>query len=105
MDHLEAENARLVQFPALQRAIDEWQRATFPPSTAASKLAHLRKELVELEAAPTDAGEIADCIMLLVGVASLAGVDVQQALEDKLAVNKQRRWGEPDADGVVEHVR
>ncbi len=51
------------------------------------------------------AKELADCQLLLYGIASLCGVDLEQAAWEKYHVNKARRWGEPDPDGIVEHVR
>lgn len=85
--------------------VNEWQRATFPDGTARSAAVHLLKEAHELAADPHDAEEMADVLMLVAGVADRAGVDLHAALRAKLEKNRQRKWGKPDADGVVEHVR
>jgi NTP pyrophosphatase (non-canonical NTP hydrolase) len=39
--------------------------------------------------------ELADVALYLLQIASLAGVDLEQAILDKLAKNYQRRWDEP----------
>ena len=39
------------------------------------------------------AGELADVAMYLFQLADLVGVDLAQAIEDKIAVNMTRRWG------------
>ena len=83
--------------------IHDWQLKTFPCATVASKIEHLRREVEELSREATP-GEIADCLMLLIGIAKLQNVSILGALRDKLRINKSRTWGEPDALGVVEHV-
>lgn len=88
----------------LVREIARWQDETFPQKTPHSVATHLLKEAGELVAAPTDAEEIADVFMLCVGAANVNGVDLAAAVAAKLAKNKARTWGKPDADGVVQHV-
>lgn len=87
------------------REVNEWQAVTFPRATPASVVEHLRREVLELVEDPTDAVELADCYFLLVGLAYELGVDLKTVVADKLAINRARVWGEPDAHGVVEHVR
>jgi len=51
--------------------------------------------------------EIADCMMLLLDVAAHEQYTfklIMMAVEDKLEINKRRKWGEPDENGVVEHI-
>jgi hypothetical protein len=89
----------------LAAEIVAWQRATFPHGTAASAADHLLREAVELQDVPTDADEIADVFLLIVGVADRAGVNLADAVARKLAINRARTWGEPDEMNVVEHIR
>lgn len=52
--------------------------------------------------------EYADCFMLLFDSARVEGLNVENLLElisAKLEINKKRKWGKPDENGVVEHVR
>lgn len=88
-----------------QREVHEWAQATFPNQTPASKLAHLRDELKELEEDPGDALEIADCFILLLSISEMAGVDLLSAGETKFEINKNRKWGKPDERGVVKHIK
>jgi hypothetical protein len=97
------------------RQFHEWQVATFPNATPKSKLKHLEQEVVELIVELTaDAdnenvkSEYADCFALLFGSAMAKGYTVQDIsnfMLSKLEVNKKRKWGQPDADGVVNHVK
>lgn len=85
--------------------IQRWQLGVFPHATTASVMAHLRREMAELEAAPTDLEEMADMVHLLCALAQAAGGDLEEATRAKFALNQARQWQEPDAEGVVEHVR
>jgi dCMP deaminase len=89
----------------LFRDANTWQAATFPRATPASVAEHLRREVAELAADPTDTSELADVVFLAIGLAYELGVDLKQIVAAKLTVNMARTWGKPDADGVVEHVR
>jgi hypothetical protein len=71
-------------------------------------ISHLKKEVDELYDTPFDLTEYADCAMLLFDACQIAGYTPEQLLEAvavKLEINKNREWGEPDENGVVEHVR
>lgn len=85
-----------------------WQIETFPKRTPHSITKHLLKEAHELHAAPTDDEEWADvfflCAALIHDGTPNAPRDLISALRAKLAKNKARTWGTPDADGVVEHI-
>lgn len=95
--------------PTLDRVIREvnaWQAVTFPKGTPASIVEHLRREVVELVNDPTDSEELADVVILAAGLANVLGVDLAAVVAEKLAINRQRTWGEADPEtGVVEHVR
>ena len=82
--------------------IRAWQRRTFPHATPASRAEHMRREVNELVANPTDVEEMADIFFLLVGASS--DHDLVAAVRAKLNKNQRRQWGTPDATGVVEHV-
>ncbi len=41
------------------------------------------------------AGELADVTLYLLQLASITGIDLEQAVLDKLAQNKHREWPEP----------
>lgn len=124
----ELAQAQAESLPALQADIADWADATFPshyrdgvPNPGAP-YKHLtvndKGEVWELGRAIVDyttdpmpehrqqvATELADCLHLLASIAHLCGIDLLAATRAKLAENKARRWGKPDSDGVVEHVR
>lgn len=94
--------------------VTKWQDETFPNANSLSKLAHLKEEILELEKelqSGEDLGDIglefADCFLLLFGCASAAGINylgICQLIEYKMEINKTRKWGEPDENGVVKHL-
>lgn len=100
-------------------SITDWQRKTFPYSTPLSRAKHLRTEIKELifelqkdQLPPANEEEIlsefADCFILLFGTAESYGMDYSEICEcirRKMAVNKKRKWGLPDKDGIVNHIR
>jgi len=100
--------------------ITEWQKQTFGESTALSKAYHLRDEVIELldslvmcedgiAAFEEEAKkEFADCFILLYGAAAAFGLslyDINQIIAEKHAINLKRKWGKPDANGVVNHIK
>jgi hypothetical protein len=87
-----------------QTRIGEWGNATFPNGTPASVVAHLKKEVNEL-AESHDPEEAADCMILLLHHAHRCGYDLMTEADKKFEINKKRRWGLPDKEGIVEHIR
>lgn len=92
--------------------ISKWQKETFGKANAFSKLAHLKDEIEELIADlksnnPNRRLEFADCFFLLFGAAAADGMsfdDIVKAIEEKFEINKKRKWGTPQENGVVNHV-
>ena len=92
----------------LQYDLKTWTEKQFPQRTLQSILAHLRKEISELEESPDDIMEFADCFMLLCDAASYQNIamsDIWRAMGEKLQINKNRKWGKPNSEGFVEHIR
>lgn len=78
-------------------------------------LRHLEREAREAQVASVNADvspesvheEIVDCYLIILDAARRAGMDYEMLLQGaavKLAINMTREWGEPDQDGVIEHV-
>lgn len=86
-----------------QTEVGTWARATFPTATQESWVAHLAREVKEL-AADQRPAEAADCLILLLGLAHVNGYDLMAEAMAKMAINRRRVWGKPDAEGVVEHI-
>jgi hypothetical protein len=87
------------------REVVAWSIETFPAQTDETRIAHMQRELDELRAAPSSHEEMADVLMLLAVHAAAWMVDLAEATRVKLAAVRERRLAEPDAEGVVEHVR
>lgn len=99
----------LIDHLARQRA---WSLETFGPGArTAGVIDHIRKELREIEAAPSDLEEWADLILLAFdGALRAAGepAEIAHAIQEKLFKNQRRTW--PDwkvmpKDKAIEHVR
>ena len=99
----------------LQDNIKQWSDETFGSHRTGKPIAyHLKKEIDEvIDAIDNNSGhtrikfELADCLTLLLDVASHEFIDVDELLdasEEKMEINKKRKWGEPDENGVVEHI-
>lgn len=91
----------------LQGDINGWQDRTFPRSTLQSTYRHLTQEVEELgrTAEGEEAEELADVFILVCAVAGKCGVDLAQAVSEKMRVNLNRVWLEPDEHGVVYHEK
>lgn len=94
----------------LQIALGEWSDRTFGDHRDPRRtLRHLIREVQEAHDAPGDMQEYADILLLLLDASRRAGLtirEVEQAAWWKFDKDLQyRTWGEPDAEGVVEHVR
>ena len=108
-----AEGAEKLQ--KLMTDISEWSNKTFGDGQRNPAIVyHLKKEVNELiavfEGNPRNAHrqlwfEYADCLMLLLDSALHAGFtarDLIDATREKLEINKTRKWGKPDENGVIE---
>lgn len=82
-----------------------WQKETFRLSTVKSKIIHLQKEVEELIKTPDSWEEVADIVFLIAGIADELGLDINEIVQRKLTINRERVWSEPDENGVVEHIR
>lgn len=93
----------------------EWQLKTFPGANPVSKLHHLREEVDELIDAYMEGksrvdikSEFADCFLLLFGSAFIDDFnfdDIAELVRAKHEINEKRKWGEPDENGVVKHIK
>jgi len=101
--------------------ITAWQREKFTKATSMSAANHLNEEIKELLCELNDGQtgffsdnqkekikkEYADCFLLLFGSASLFGLsyeDICKAINDKMEINKARKWGEVNEQGYVKHI-
>lgn len=108
-------DATIRDLNALQSEIKDWADLTFgyngKPSILAS-IEHLKDEVDELggaiEQEPDNIPyEFADCFIILMHCAKscrMDMVDVLDAVEEKMDINRRRTWGKPDSRGVVNHI-
>jgi NTP pyrophosphatase (non-canonical NTP hydrolase) len=93
--------------------ITKWQDETFKKASALSKISHLKEEIEELvlDLKNNDANkrkEFADCFILLFGAAASDGMsynDICYEIDEKMKTNYERKWGKPNNEGVVNHIK
>ncbi|EKZ6384118.1 DUF550 domain-containing protein [Klebsiella pneumoniae] len=86
----------------------EWSQATFGNVGPVGPLKHLSKEALEAAEQPGDLSEWADMQFLLWDAQRRAGItdeQITQAMIEKLAVNKQRKWLEPKDGEPRMHIK
>ncbi|HBR3778452.1 TPA: DUF550 domain-containing protein [Klebsiella pneumoniae] len=92
----------------VRREHAEWSQATFGNVGPVGPLKHLSKEALEAAAEPGDLSEWADMQFLLWDAQRRAGItdeQITQAMIEKLAVNKQRKWPEPKDGEPRLHIK
>lgn len=102
-----AAEARLL-VPVIRQHHAEWSNATFGNVGPIGPLKHLSKEALETAAAPNDLSEWADMQFLFWDAQRRAGItdgQLEQAMIEKLEINKSRTWPEPKDGEPREHIR
>lgn len=102
-----------IDFAHLIRQI-RWSRATFGPGPRTGGIiAHIKKELAEIEASPTDLTEWVDVVILALDGAWRCGDHpdgaqaILNAIHEKQDINEARDWPdwrEKSQDEAIEHV-
>lgn len=86
----------------------EWSQDTFGNVGPVGPLKHLSKEALEAAEQPGDLSEWADMQFLMWDAQRRAGItdeQITQAMIEKLAVNKQRKWPEPKDGEPRLHIK
>ncbi len=91
-------------FSKFQKEVGTWGNETFTKAHPDSIIAHLRREVTELQNSHRPE-ESADCLILLLHHAHRVGYDLLEEAKKKFEIIKKRKWGEPDKEGVVEHIK
>lgn len=102
----------------LQQEVAEWAQSVFGDSTPQAKILHLWEELGEaLDSADAildyqTCEEIAGAGLITLHLASSLNVILPEPsrrfgaeMRDKFEICKARKWGEPDTNGVVRHIK
>lgn len=95
-----------------QASISSWAEATFGPvganvrvaARANEEMAELLRVLATDDKSPMAAIEIADVVIVLYRLAARLGVDLHDAIDVKMAVNRSREW-KLDGTGHGYHVK
>lgn len=94
----------------VQQEIHRWASEQFPHRTDHHAIYKLVvEEIPELMMHQKEKGmagiglELADCFILLMDLASIWGVDLDDAIYEKMQVNYARRWNK-GANGIMQHV-
>lgn len=89
----------------IQDKIVEWADQALPNRTPQQAFLKLFEELGEVLSRPRDEMEWADVFIILVDLANFHGISgamLNQAILDKMEVNRGRQWGENEL-GVMKH--
>ena len=90
---------------SLTNEVVEWIDPLLPKRSSfdtAIKLVEEASELLHAIHHKGDVGqECADVLVLLLDIANLHGIDLQEAFEDKMAINRSRKWAE--RQGTLKH--
>ncbi len=81
--------------PASPRQQTARNLATSLMLEAAEVLEHFQWQ-DEIKDPPALAAELADVALYLLQLAHISGIDLEQAIHDKIEVNYQREWDQPD---------
>lgn len=88
-----------------------WSQATFGSDSVRGPqgpLKHLKKEVEECLKNPSDIFEYADLLFLVFDSCRRAGFTYDElctTVHAKLEINKNRRWGKPNENEAIEHIR
>lgn len=100
-----------MQATETQYSVTAWGEETFGPCTSPAVLvARAALEMRELEEAAqqNDAKEVghelADVLIILYRVATLYNLDINAIIDDKMRINRARRW-ERKGDGTGRHIK
>jgi NTP pyrophosphatase (non-canonical NTP hydrolase) len=95
-----------------QATITGWAIKTFgPPSSMKKIVDRFVEEVIELDTKASKEkpdieaikDECADCLIVLVQVASVCGFSLAHAVDKKMEVNRARKWA-LKGDGTAQHV-
>lgn len=95
----------------LAEYVHDWANSTFPdrqPKAALTKLvmSEIPELLVELQTngpGPHLEGEWADCLILLLDLAAIWGIEPAEAIMAKMRVNEARTWVKDEELGHYQH--
>jgi NTP pyrophosphatase (non-canonical NTP hydrolase) len=108
--------ARKTSFDYEQREIGEWGDSIHMGDNPRAIILHTKEETQELldewdiwADGGGNAGEVekecADVVILMTAFAHACGFSLYDAIQEKMEINRARKQGPPDKDGIVHHVK
>jgi hypothetical protein len=97
-------SGRKMEILTAQKEISSWCNTVFPDRTKAGVLVKFFEEIGELTKCPKEAHEYADVFILLADLAELNGINLEEAIVEKMAINKSRQWKLDKELGIMNHV-
>ena len=102
MSELQVIPARLFEW---QLTIGKWADTVFPNRTTASAMLKLYSELGEYIRNPKCGEELADILIMMIDLANLNGIDIQEAMLAKHSKNLTRQWQVDPVMGTMSHIK
>lgn len=99
---------RLQRAQKLQDDASEFVYGILPMLTHQQQVKKVLEEATELAESPNDETEYADVLISLLVAWKLKGGDVDSLLKvaiQKMKVNRDRKWGDMDENGLKKHVK
>lgn len=88
----------------LQAEVTAWANDVLPDRTVPGMLLKMMEELGEVTRNPSDPLQLADILILLLDVADFYDVDLTTAVENRMHINRIKRWSTNRHTGVKERV-
>ena len=86
----------------IQADVVAWANEVLPNRDVSSMLIKLMEEMGEVAKNPSDALQLADILILLVDIADNYDIDLTQAVDNRMHINRIRRWNKNRHTGVME---
>lgn len=91
---------------SIKDLITNWANEVFPDRTITNALQKMvMEEIPEYMMNQNDKFELADIGILLYDIAYLAGIDLDEAIREKMAINKSRKWQIIPETGLMKHIK
>ena len=91
----------------LQDEVLRWANVTLPDRTPKDLLLQLHEEISDMAKNPTDIKESGDVLILLLDFIGFYGVKTDallRAAEEKMEINRQRKWAVDRRTTITRHV-
>lgn len=93
-----------VTLKGFQQEVTRWADRVFPMRTPDEILRKMIIEVTELVEDRVTPDEYADVLILVLDLASQHGIDIEQAVLEKMAVNERRKWARDPVTGTMQHI-